>query len=252
MIHRRKWHRCVFLAAGLYHLGWGIWSLGDPQWFFRLTGMEPANHPQVFGYLGILAGLFGVLYLTVSWSPERGWLIVVVGSAGKFLGGIGATGQFNRGLLPSNALALFLTSDMIWAPLFILYLYDAWPPKFWGSFVDWLEAELEDKPERRRTIAYEFDCDLSLGELRALFNRTGPSTWMERDSEWYGDYMSSAIKDGCMAKLYERTDEPGSRYVIQFKIEPLAEVRDSDLPPVLVNLLLPAGARNLRSAEPYD
>jgi hypothetical protein len=31
MIARRGFHRAVFVAAGLYNLGWGLWSIADPQ-----------------------------------------------------------------------------------------------------------------------------------------------------------------------------------------------------------------------------
>jgi len=92
VIRRRRFHCAVFAAAGLYNILWGLWSVIDPQWFFRLTGMAPSNQPAVFACLGMVVGLYGVLYLDVARVPERGWLIAAVGLTGKVLGPIGMPG----------------------------------------------------------------------------------------------------------------------------------------------------------------
>src|SRR5215475_9086450 len=66
MIARRKFHRAVFLVAGIYNLGWGAFSILDPQWLFRFAGMSPPNYPEIFACLGMVVGLYGVLYLEVA------------------------------------------------------------------------------------------------------------------------------------------------------------------------------------------
>jgi hypothetical protein len=38
MIPRRRFHRAVFVLAGLYNIGWGLFSALDPQWLFRFAG----------------------------------------------------------------------------------------------------------------------------------------------------------------------------------------------------------------------
>ena len=86
MIARKRFHRAVFVAAGLYNIGWGIWSIVDPQWLFRFAGMPPANHPAIFACLGMVVGLYGILYLDVARVPERGWMIAAVGLMGKVPG----------------------------------------------------------------------------------------------------------------------------------------------------------------------
>ena len=73
----------MFTAAGLYNILWGLWSVADPQWLFRFTGMPLANHPAVFACLGMVVGLYGILYLDVARVPERGWLLAAVGLTGK-------------------------------------------------------------------------------------------------------------------------------------------------------------------------
>ncbi len=127
MLPRRHWHRRVFLLAGGYNIGWGLFTAADPQWFFRFTGLPPINHPAIFACLGMVIGLYGVIYLEVARVPERGWLLAAVGLAGKILGPLGLALLLLRGEWPLRALVLCLPNDLIWWLPFSLYLHDAWP-----------------------------------------------------------------------------------------------------------------------------
>jgi hypothetical protein len=129
MIARRKLHRIVFCLAGLYNIIWGLYSVFDPQWLFRYAGMPPANYPQIFACLGMVVGLYGIIYLEIARAPERGWLLAAVGLTGKVLGPVGLIHLIWSGQWPSRTLVLCLTNDFIWWLPFSLYLYDAWP--FW-------------------------------------------------------------------------------------------------------------------------
>jgi hypothetical protein len=127
MIVRRRWHRAVFAAAGLYNIAWGLWSIADPQWLFRFAGMPLANQPAVFACLGMVVGLYGILYLDVARFPQRGWMIAAVGLTGKVLGPLGMIWLILTGTWPPAAFVLCLTNDLIWWIPFTLYLRDAWP-----------------------------------------------------------------------------------------------------------------------------
>jgi hypothetical protein len=83
IIRRRRFHRFVFCAAGLYNIAWGLYAVYDPQWFFRFTGLAPINHPQIFACLGMVVGLYGIIYLEVARVPERGWLGRFAGQAAR-------------------------------------------------------------------------------------------------------------------------------------------------------------------------
>jgi hypothetical protein len=124
---RRRWHRAVFVAAGVYNIGWGVVSAADPQWLFRFAGMSPLNEPAIFACLGMVVGLYGVLYLEVARVPERGWLIAAVGLAGKLLGPAGLAVLLVQGAWPARTLVLCLTNDLLWWVPFGLYLWDAFP-----------------------------------------------------------------------------------------------------------------------------
>ena len=126
-IARRGVHRAVFAAAGVYNLAWGAYAAVDPQWLFRFAGMLPLNHPAIFACLGMVVGVYGILYLEVARVPERGFLIAAVGLLGKVLGPIGLARLIATGEWPVATLVLCLTNDFIWWVPFTLYLWDAWP-----------------------------------------------------------------------------------------------------------------------------
>ena len=127
LIRRRKFHRLVFIAAGVYNIAWGLHSVYDPQWLFRFAGMPPLNHPAIFACLGMVVGLYGIIYLDVARAPERGWLLAAVGLIGKVLGPIGLARLIWTGAWPRATIVLCLTNDVIWWIPFAVYLYDAWP-----------------------------------------------------------------------------------------------------------------------------
>lgn len=89
--------------------------------------MAPANHPQVFATLGMVIGLYGVLYLGIALYPEHGWLCAAVGLGGKILGPIGLTYLLLTGTWPPATIVICLTNDIIWWIPFASYLRDARP-----------------------------------------------------------------------------------------------------------------------------
>ncbi|WP_220506274.1 hypothetical protein [Microbispora sp. H10830] len=124
---RRRLHRAVFVAAGVYNIAWGAYAAMDPQWLFRFAGMSPQNHPQIFTTLGMVLALYGVLYLDVALRPERGFLIAAVGLAGKIFGPLGWLWLFSTGQWPVSSGILVVTNDLVWWIPFVVYLVDAWP-----------------------------------------------------------------------------------------------------------------------------
>jgi hypothetical protein len=127
MLAHRRLHRFTFCAAGVYNILWGFYSVADPQWLFSFSGMPPQNYPQIFACLGMVIGLYGIIYLEVARAPEKGWLLAAVGLAGKVLGLIGLARLIWSGEWPVSTAVLSLTNDLIWWIPFTLYLYDAWP-----------------------------------------------------------------------------------------------------------------------------
>ena len=90
------------MAAGLYNICWGGYAVWDPQWLFRPADMPLSNTPEIFAALGMVLGLYGILYLEVARLPERGWLPAAVGPAGKILGPLGLARLILTGRWPPN------------------------------------------------------------------------------------------------------------------------------------------------------
>jgi len=121
---RRRFHQAVFALAGAYNLAWGAYSAIDPQWLFRYAGMAPLNHPAIFACLGMVVGVYGLLYWQVVREPERGFAIAAVGLLGKVLGPIGLIQLIASGAWPMKSVVLCVTNDFIWWIPFAIYLYD--------------------------------------------------------------------------------------------------------------------------------
>lgn len=141
LIPRREFHRAVFLVAGVYNISWGLYAIYDPQWLFRFAKLPLMVHPQIFACLGMVVGLYGIIYLEVARVPERGWLLAAVGLLGKILGPIGLARLIWTGTWPWSTLVLCVTNDFIWWIPFLLYLHDAWP-----RFLKDLSLAAADKP----------------------------------------------------------------------------------------------------------
>jgi hypothetical protein len=109
MIPRRRFHQSIFIAAGIYNICWGLFTATNPQWLFHFTGLPELNHPAIFACLGMVIGLYGILYLEVARIPERGWLLAAVGLAGKVLGPIGLAQLIWTDQWPPSTLVLCLT-----------------------------------------------------------------------------------------------------------------------------------------------
>lgn len=126
-MRRRRLHQTTFILAGLYNIGWGLFTALRPQWLFEYARMPLASYPETFACLAMVVGLYGLVYLEVARVPERGWPIAAVGLLGKVLGPLGLARLLLTGQWPLATSVLCLTNDMIWWLPFALYLWDAWP-----------------------------------------------------------------------------------------------------------------------------
>jgi hypothetical protein len=138
---RRKFHRIVFVLAGVYNIAWGLFTALYPNWFFRFAGMEPINYPDVYACLGMVVGLCGLVYFEIARRPERGFLLAAVGLIGKILGPVGMAMLVYQGKWPLQAFTMNLTNDFIWWIPFAIYLWDSWP---------WYKEEIVSDREQGR------------------------------------------------------------------------------------------------------
>jgi len=122
---RRGLHRVTFALAALYNVSWGVYAAIDPQWLFRFSDLPPMRHPAIFACLGMVIGVYGLLYAEIARRPEAGFAIAAIGLLGKILGPIGLAVLIASGEWPPRTAVLCLTNDVVWWVPFAIYLWDA-------------------------------------------------------------------------------------------------------------------------------
>ena len=113
--------RLTFALAGCYNLAFGLWSAFFPLHFFQIAEIEPPRYPAIWACLGMVVGIYGLLYWCAAWKPDRGWAIIAVGLLGKVLGPIGMFITIGEHWPPRLAM-LNLYNDVIWWLPFGLFL----------------------------------------------------------------------------------------------------------------------------------
>lgn len=103
--------------------------------------------------------------------------------------------------------------------------------------------------------AYAFTSTLSLSEIRAKLNDIGPWSWIERDNDRFGEYISTRAMpdpDPGFIKIFVEPDHYAVNVVLKSERvdapEEFAIVRNT-----LMQKLLPAiDARNIRDTGTYE
>lgn len=119
--------RGVLVAAGTYNLAFGAWAALRPQDFFAWTGLAPLSHPQVWQCLGMVVGVYGLLYLHAARHLERARPIVAVGLLGKVLGPLGWAKAVAFDDWPLATIGLVVVNDLVWWFPFGLFLWRTRP-----------------------------------------------------------------------------------------------------------------------------
>src|SRR5262245_10604001 len=116
-----KLFRIAFAAAGVYNLAFGIWAAVWPFAFFQLFEIPAPNYPGIWACLGMVVGLYGLLYLYAAWKLEAASPIVAVGLLGKLLGPIGMAMSLDVDW-PRRVGMICVFNDLIWWLPFGLFL----------------------------------------------------------------------------------------------------------------------------------
>jgi len=113
--------RIAFTLAGCYNLAFGLWAGFWPLGFFELFDIAPPRYPGIWACLGMVVGVYGLLYLHAAWKLETAWPIIAVGFLGKVLGPIGMATSFNDDW-PRRLGMICVYNDIIWWLPFSLFL----------------------------------------------------------------------------------------------------------------------------------
>lgn len=122
--YRASLYRRIFAAAAIYNVAFGLWTAVWPRSFFALLEIAPPNYPGIWQCLGMVVGLYGVLYAHAARRLDLARPIIAVGLAGKILGPIGWVGLVQSGQWPARTLTLLAFNDLVWWLPFALFLLE--------------------------------------------------------------------------------------------------------------------------------
>ena len=125
--------RLSFVVAGAYNLAFGMWAGFWPLHFFDWLSLERPRYPQIWACLGMVVGVYGLLYWYAAWKLDRGRAVIAVGLLGKVLGPIGMVFSLSEDW-PDRAGFLCVYNDLIWWLPFSLFLLRG------TRFAPWLVA----------------------------------------------------------------------------------------------------------------
>ncbi|HEX9637052.1 MAG TPA: hypothetical protein VGB99_05935 [Acidobacteriota bacterium] len=117
-------YRLILRTAGAYNIAFGIWAALWPQAFFDLFELDPPRHPQIWACLGMVVGLYGLVYLLAASRLETAKPLIAIGLAGKVLGPIGWAISVRSGEWPIRTFTLVSFNDLIWWMPFALFLLE--------------------------------------------------------------------------------------------------------------------------------
>jgi hypothetical protein len=140
-VSRSQIYRLIFALAGVYNIVLGLWAVLAPRALFDLLHLGAPSHPEIWACLGMVVGLYGLIYLQVAFTDPRrrisvvaiaGWsleydvsrFLIAIGLAGKILGPIGFVLAVHSGELPLRMIALIALNDLVWWIPFATYLAD--------------------------------------------------------------------------------------------------------------------------------
>jgi len=151
-VRRSQIFRVIFILVGVYNIAVGLWAALAPRALFDWMELGAPSHPGIWACLGMVIGLYGLIYLQVAFTDSRHRSSVVVlagrrfeydftrfligiGLVGKILGPIGFVLAVHNGELPLRMISLVALDDLIWWVPFILYLIDG------TAIANWLARE---------------------------------------------------------------------------------------------------------------
>jgi hypothetical protein len=106
----------------------------------------------------------------------------------------------------------------------------------------------------RMDAALSYRSDLTLAQQLERLNAAGPYEWIERDSHWYPDYISTlAYPDYGFFKIFDAVD---GRFNLTIKLVTDRAIVAAELAALLrtarESVLSVVAAEDIQKAEPYD
>jgi hypothetical protein len=120
-VYADRLFRIAFATAGLYNVAFGLWAGLRPQSFFEIFELPAPRYPAIWACLGMLVGVYGLLYWYAAARLDRARPIIAVGLLGKVLGPVGMAMTIGDDW-PRRLAMLCVGNDLIWWLPFGLFL----------------------------------------------------------------------------------------------------------------------------------
>lgn len=130
--------RIAFAMAGCYNVAFGVWAGFWPHAFFEWFAIELPRYPGIWACLGMVVGLYGLLYWHAAWRLETAWPIIAVGLLGKVIGPIGMWLSFADDW-PRRLGLLCVYNDLIWwLPFGLFLIRGSWAGRVVERLAPWI------------------------------------------------------------------------------------------------------------------
>lgn len=203
----RPWMRAVLLAAGVYNLAWGTFTVLAPQSSLSWLGLTPEPPvAQLWQCIGMIVGVYGIGYLIASRDVYRHWTITLVGLLGKVFGPIGFAYSLAAGTLPVSVTWTIITNDLVWWFPFAAIL---WGAVRYHQSVNTAHGlpEADDPVRELRTDAGESLDDLAIQQPQlVLFLRHAGCTFCREALDDLSQQRAAIEASGCGIVLVHMGD----------------------------------------------
>ncbi len=122
--YRARLYRAIFLLAAAYNAAFGLWAGLWPRSFFDVFGLAQPAYPAIWRCLGMVVGVYGLLYAYGALRLDLARPYIVVGLLGKLLGPLGLVVTISTGEWPARTFSLIAFNDLIWWVPFTLFLLE--------------------------------------------------------------------------------------------------------------------------------
>ncbi len=115
--------RKALLLAGLYHIGFAVWTNCWPHLWFDWLGIDRPNHVLLWRGVGLVMGVMGVGFLVAAKNPIHHWMTVLTGFIKFSFGITGFLMEVYYKEIPARALWVMAADDLIWWVPFVGILW---------------------------------------------------------------------------------------------------------------------------------
>ncbi len=116
--------RAVLSIAGLVFISMGLLSIVAPHLSIRWSGIDAVQPVELWQYMGLIKGVFGIAYLIAAINPYKHWVVVFAGFTVKLLACMGYLCLYASGDLDAGYAHVILIGSVIWLPFFAVILRD--------------------------------------------------------------------------------------------------------------------------------